>query len=62
MGYGASGLWWGLILGPAVSILMMFWRFHVRMSQTEQRLNAESPQCTHVYSGNPDEQKNKNAR
>lgn len=44
MGYGASGLWWGLILGPAVSILMMFWRFHVRMSQTERRLNAESPQ------------------
>jgi MATE family multidrug resistance protein len=42
MGYGASGLWWGLILGPMVSISLMFWRFHVRLAQTERRLNAES--------------------
>jgi MATE family multidrug resistance protein len=44
MGYGASGLWWGLILGPAVSILLMMWRFHVRLAQTERHLNTESPQ------------------
>lgn len=42
MGYGASGLWWGLILGPMISNLLMFWRFHVRLAQTERRLNAES--------------------
>jgi MATE family multidrug resistance protein len=44
MGSGASGLWWGLILGPAVSILLMMWRFHVRLAQTERHLNTESPQ------------------
>jgi MATE family multidrug resistance protein len=43
MGYGASGLWWGLILGPMVSILLMFWRFRVRLGQAERRLDAESP-------------------
>jgi MATE family multidrug resistance protein len=43
MGYGAIGLWWGLILGPMVSILLMFWRFHVRLGQAERRLDAESP-------------------
>jgi len=42
MGYGASGLWWGLILGPIVANLLMFWRFHVRLAQTERRLNTES--------------------
>ena len=42
MGYGVSGLWWGLILGPMVSNLLMFWRFHARLAQTERRLNTES--------------------
>lgn len=43
LGYGASGLWWGLILGPMVSILLMFWRFRVRLGQAGRRLDAESP-------------------
>ena len=43
MGYGAKGLWWGLILGPAVAILLMLWRFQVRLRQTEQQLRAETP-------------------
>ncbi len=43
MGYGASGLWWGLILGAVVSLLLMFWRFRVRLAQAERRLKAEMP-------------------
>ena len=43
LGYGASGLWWGLILGPAIAIVLMFWRFHVRLRQAEQRLSTEPP-------------------
>ena len=42
LGYGANGLWWGLILGPLFALMLMFWRFHVRLDQAERRLNTES--------------------
>ena len=38
LGYGATGLWWGLILGPVFSNVLMFWRFHVRLAQAERQL------------------------
>jgi MATE family multidrug resistance protein len=42
LGYGAAGLWWGLILGPVFANVLMFWRFHVRLSHAEKIL-AELP-------------------
>lgn len=38
LGYGAKGLWWGLILGPVFANVLMFWRFHVRLAQAERQL------------------------
>ncbi len=38
LGYGATGLWWGLIMGPVFANILMFWRFHVRLAQAERSL------------------------
>ncbi len=38
LGYGAKGLWWGLIMGPVFANILMFWRFHVRLAQAERSL------------------------
>lgn len=40
MGYGAKGLWLGLILGPAFATILMLWRFQVRLFQAKQRMDA----------------------
>jgi len=39
-GYGADGLWWGLIAGVIFSNVLMFWRFAQRMRNAEQSLRA----------------------
>lgn len=38
MGYGATGLWWGLILGVILSNVLMFWRFSSRLAHAEKSL------------------------
>ena len=38
LGYGAAGLWWGLIIGPVVAIGLMLWRFQVRLAHAERSL------------------------
>ena len=40
MGYGADGLWWGLIAGVVFSNALMFWRFAQRLRNAEQSLQA----------------------
>jgi MATE family, multidrug efflux pump len=40
MNYGAKGLWWGLILGPVIANILMIWRFQVRVSEAERRMDA----------------------
>ena len=42
MGYGATGLWWGLILGVILSNVLMFWRFNSRLSHAEKSLGLEA--------------------
>ena len=42
MGYGASGLWWGLIGGAAAGIIMMYLRFVSRLSIMEVRLSEQA--------------------
>ncbi len=42
MGHGASGLWWGLILGPVFAIVLMIWRFNARLEQVERQLIAKN--------------------
>jgi MATE family multidrug resistance protein len=42
MGYGAAGLWWGLIGGAAAGIVMMYLRFVSRLSIMEARLSAQA--------------------
>jgi multidrug resistance protein, MATE family len=32
LGWGGIGLWWGLILGPAVSAVILIWRFYSMVS------------------------------
>lgn len=38
-GYGATGLWWGLVLGPIVALVMMTLRFRRRLAETTKRLD-----------------------
>ena len=42
MGYGAAGLWWGLIGGAAAGIVMMYLRLVSRLSIMEDRLSAQA--------------------
>ena len=37
---GATGLWQGMILGPAVAIVMMAMRLQLRLREAEARLSA----------------------
>jgi MATE family multidrug resistance protein len=37
--YGAAGLWWGLVLGPIVALLLMTLRFRRRLAETTKRLD-----------------------
>ena len=32
LGWGGIGLWWGLILGPAISAVILIWRFYFVIS------------------------------
>jgi MATE family multidrug resistance protein len=37
-GYGADGLWWGLVAGVLFSNILMYWRFLRRLNSAEQSL------------------------
>lgn len=39
-GYGADGLWWGLIAGVLFSNILMYWRFTVRLADARRALAA----------------------
>jgi MATE family multidrug resistance protein len=39
-GYGADGLWWGLIAGVLFSNILMYWRFTRRLSDARHALSA----------------------
>jgi MATE family multidrug resistance protein len=39
-GYGADGLWWGLIAGVLFSDILMYWRFTVRLADARRALAA----------------------
>jgi MATE family multidrug resistance protein len=39
LGYGATGLWWGLILGPVVANVLMATRFRRRMAEATRSLS-----------------------
>jgi MATE family multidrug resistance protein len=43
MGYGATGLWWGLILGVILSNVLMFWRFSRRLEQAVRSFEVKTP-------------------
>ncbi|HEX5766366.1 MAG TPA: hypothetical protein VFY27_12415, partial [Woeseiaceae bacterium] len=43
LGYGAAGLWWGLILGVVAAIALMATRFRRRMAEAELRLKCSKP-------------------
>jgi MATE family, multidrug efflux pump len=38
MGFGAAGLWWGLVAGAIISIVLMFARFRKQLALAESRL------------------------
>ena len=38
LGYGAAGLWWGLVAGVFFSNILMYWRFAHRLRSAEQSL------------------------
>jgi MATE family multidrug resistance protein len=38
LGYGAEGLWWGLVAGVAFSNILMFWRFTMRIEDARKSL------------------------
>jgi MATE family multidrug resistance protein len=38
LGYGAEGLWWGLVAGVAFSNMLMYWRFRRRVADARQTL------------------------
>lgn len=38
LGYGAAGLWWGLVLGPIVALALMTLRFRRRLAEATARL------------------------
>jgi len=40
LGYGADGLWWGLVAGVLFSNVLMFWQFARRLRSAEQLLQA----------------------
>lgn len=42
LGYGAVGLWWGLVLGPIVALVLMTVRFQRRLAEVTKRL-ADTP-------------------
>ena len=42
MGYGADGLWWGLVGGAAAGIVMTYLRFRSRLSLMELHLSAQA--------------------
>jgi MATE family multidrug resistance protein len=39
LGYGAVGLWWGLVLGPIVAVVLMTLRFQRRLAEATKRLD-----------------------
>lgn len=39
-GYGADGLWWGLVAGVVFANILMFWRFRRRLHDAEMALGA----------------------
>lgn len=39
LGYGAAGLWWGLVLGPIVALVLMTLRFRRRLAEATMRLD-----------------------
>ena len=39
LGYGAAGLWWGLVLGPIVALVLMTLRLKRRLAETQTRLD-----------------------
>jgi len=41
-GFGAPGLWWGLVLGPVVGNVLMAARFRRRLAEAASRLD-DSP-------------------
>jgi len=38
LGYGAEGLWWGLVAGVLFSNILMFWRFKMRIAHAARTL------------------------
>lgn len=38
-GYGADGLWWGLVAGVLFSNILMYWRFTARLTDARQSLS-----------------------
>ena len=38
MGYGAAGLWWGLVAGVLFSNILMYWRFKRRIADADKSL------------------------
>jgi len=40
MGFGAAGLWWGLVAGAIISIVLMSVRFRKQLALAECRLSA----------------------
>jgi MATE family multidrug resistance protein len=39
LGYGADGLWWGMISGVVFSNVLMYWRFTQRLADARASLN-----------------------
>jgi multidrug resistance protein, MATE family len=44
LGYGAVGLWWGLILGPVVANVLIAMRFQRRMAEATARVTLRKPE------------------
>jgi len=38
LGFGAAGLWWGLVAGVACSNILMYWRFAARLADARRAL------------------------
>ncbi|NMF63600.1 MATE family efflux transporter [Brasilonema octagenarum UFV-E1] len=49
--WGGIGLWWGLILGPAISAVILVWRFYSVISQ--KLANCSNEDRDHVISSQP---------
>jgi MATE family multidrug resistance protein len=43
LGFGAAGLWWGLIAGVLITVILLVWRFHRQFGMLPGRPAASHP-------------------